>query len=235
MNYQDEQELRRTAFLESLVNGIEGYPPQGWHSLEGTTGRSALIWSLCKWRFDLNGKATLVLPMAEPYDYHQVAVDWAGIDPRMVILTTLNKNLLKYALIWMRSGYVGQVVLENLGFLMGSGIISDELSYMLGPLEQLWDMAHVAEDRDIAIYTTSYAVHNPTVPRYLREQYLGGPTLLHLTASKRLLLSKTGNHLRAARRVGEFFEVVNAGDRKRKGHFEIVYQKGPVRLRQERL
>jgi hypothetical protein len=236
MDYQEEQDLRRIGFVASLTGGEDGYPPQGWHSVEGPTGRSALIWSLCKWRADLNGRATLVLPMAEPYDYRQVAVHWAGLDDRMVIMTRKNDNLLKYALWWMKSGLVGQVVMENLGFLLGAGTIDDDLSYMLGPVQQLWEMRQAAEEYDVALYTTSYAVRRPGAPRFTNEQFLGGPTLLHLTAERRILLVKTGNRLRAARRAGEFFEATNALNRRtRKGYFEIMYQKGPVRLRQVRL
>jgi len=235
MNYDEEQSLRRVGFVETLLQGEDGYPPQGWHSIEGVTGKSALIWSLCRWRSDMNGRATLVLPMAEPYDYRQVAVEWAGLNEHMVILTSSNKNLLKLALWWMRSGLVGQVVMENLGFLLGGGSIYDELSYMLGPAGQLWEMSEVANQNDVALYTTSYAVHNPGAPRFVNEQFLGGSTLLHLTSGHRLLLDKQGNRLRAGRRAGEFLEVTNALDRRiRRGHFEIMYANGPVRLRQTR-
>lgn len=235
MDYEEEQSVRQVAFLDTLLQGHEGYPPQGWHSVEGVTGRSALIWSLCRWRADMNGRATVVLPMAEPYDYRQVAVDWAGLDERMVILTSSNKNLLKYALWWMRSGLVGQVIMENLGFLLGGGTMYEELSYMLGPTDQMWEMSEVAAQCDVALYTTSYAIHRPGAPRFLNEQFLGGPNLLHLTSSKRLLLEKQGNRLRAGRRAGEFLEVTNALDRRtRRAHFEIVYKEGPVRIRQTR-
>jgi len=233
MDYEEEQSIRQITFIDTLLGGVEGYPPAGWHSIEGTTGRTALIWSLCKLRFDMNGRGTLILPMAEPYDYHQVAVDWAHMDPRLIILTRRNHKLLQYALWWIRSGLVGQVIMENLGFLLGNGTISEELSYMLGPTQHLWEMSEAALEHDVALYTTSYAVHKPGAPRYLAEQYLGGTTLLHLTSSKRLLLEKTGNHLRAARRYGEFYEVTNALDRQnRKQHFEIIYNQGPVRIRQ---
>ena len=215
-------------FVQKVLGGTNSYPPAGWHDINGPTGKSAFLWSLSAWRTQQNRRGTLILPLMDYYDYQQTA-DWCGIDRKLIVTVNTNKSLLRICRSWIGSGLMGQIIFENLGFLLGGGQYGDDLKYLLGEVQELYDLTEAAEQNDVALYATSYNV--AVRPGQMNEFSLGGRLLRDLCCNRRIKLEHQGYRLAAARRQGEYMRASNCLDLAgRRGYFEIQYRKGPVRI-----
>ena len=231
MRIPEEQNLRQIRFVAKLLDGEYGYPPAGWTEIHGETGKSALIWSLVKWRMDRNARPTLILPIVENYDY-LASARWAGVDKRLVHVIQRPENLLKLTLNMVKADFFGQVIAEGLGFMLGPGKLIEQAERLLGGLHLMQELAYEARLRDVALYATSYSVSAGR--GYLSEYSLGGRAMLQVATERRIFLTQTGYHLAGGRRVGEYYHAENLLDTTRRhGRFEILYGagKGPIRLR----
>ena len=221
-------------FTKVLMAEDPGYPPAGWYEIHGDTGKSAIIWSLCSWRYEMNKRKTLIIELGEPYAYSQVS-HWADIPFESVILLRSHTNILEDAfnLIQASGEEIGQVIVENLGFLLGSGRQLPSVENFLGLPSNLFKLAKLAKERDIAFFATSYEVWRPDLPGQ-RKAPLGGSMLTTLCRDQRLLLTRTAFLQRGGIHVGERIKISNlAAPNTRHCEVNIQYHEGPVRSRQK--
>ena len=200
--------------------------PDGWHEILGETGRSALMWSLASMRPP--GRATLLVQCAEPYDYQAVAT-WAGLEN--VLVLEAREDILGVASELCRSGDIGQVIFEGLGFLLGSGKMLPEVEKLLGDVSGFAVLTGLARKQGIAYYVSGQSSSGPPGPPGTgRDRPLGGRLLAELCVERRLFLKRTCFLSRHGLRIGERYECVNllTGEATT---YDLKYEKGPVKER----
>ena len=209
------------------IQHVLGQESYGWHSLFGETGKSALAWSLCRLRD--TQRATLIVELGEPYDYRQVA-SWSKIPEQNIVVLSSRQNVLADVVELCKTGDIGQVLFENLGFLLGSGKMLPEVENRLGDVTDFFELTSLAERLDIAYYATSFAVVDFLAkPGLGKERVLGGRLLEELAVEKKLKIKRTALLHRHGVNVGEKFRVQNMLT----GAvctYRVMYESGPIKI-----
>ena len=204
--------------------------PSGWHEVRGESGRSALMWTLSSLR--PRGRTTVLVQLGQPYDYLGVC-HWCGIPPESVAVIDTPRDALSVAVELCRSGTVGQVIFEGLGFLLGSGHWTPEVEAQLGEVTEFFELDALAQEHDIALYAAGQDAGTiPGMgPRMAgKTRPMGGRLLAELSAERRLLLTRSCFLARHGQRIGEKFEVRNLLTGEVSG-FRFRYIEGPERPR----
>ena len=191
-------------------------PLKGWYELCGhivdghnkIIDRRAIAWSLLSYKRQETHKKTLIVNISDYYNYSNYTA-WASIPEDEVVILDTNQNLLSAIMSLCETEEFGQVLIENLGFLLGSGqLVKDgkllPIGKLLGDISFLFKLVQLAESLNMLFVTTSHIVS-----MMRKDIHLGGNLLSESCYNNRWEVKRKGYLHNAGLITGNVYTIEN--------------------------